>query len=456
MQPLKLSVLGGLSIVQGDQPVGGFVSRKVEALLVYLACERREHQRESLATLLWDDLSQERTLGNLRTALSNLSEQLQDYLLITRQTVMLRPDAPCWVDSTTLLDTLKTSPVHLNGASSHDLAAALDLYRGEFLAGFHLRSGQGFEKWRLVEAERLHSHVLSALQRLVRYTLDHAQYESGIAHARRALAIDPLSEEAHRGLILLLARSGQRGAALAQYDTCVRLLRDELGVEPDAETVAPIARLQSEQTSPAPPKPILRLPIPSTPFINRPTELRQIADRLHQPDCRLLTIVGAGGMGKTRLALQAAADLASDFRDGVYFVSLASVQQGDFLTVEIANALGFTPQRIDDPLVEVTAYLATREVLLVMDNFEHLIEASWKLSTLLSHAPEVRILVTSRVWLNLPEEWGLPVEGMAFPPTDSLDSAESLNDADYESVQLFAACARRVSPDFDLSRNLDS
>ena len=87
MLPLKLSVLGGLSIALGDQPVSGFVSRKVEALLVYLACERRDHQRESLATLLWDDLSQERALGNLRTALSNLSEQLQDYLLITRQTV---------------------------------------------------------------------------------------------------------------------------------------------------------------------------------------------------------------------------------------------------------------------------------------------------------------------------------------------------------------------------------
>ncbi|MBE2271215.1 MAG: tetratricopeptide repeat protein [Anaerolinea sp.] len=451
MVSLKLYTLGGLSITRADHPVGGFVSRKVEALLVYLAYERREHQREWLASLLWDDLPQDRALGNLRTALSNLSAQLDEYLIITRQTVMLRPEADCRVDALELLDAVQASSVALNAPTAQSLTAALALYKGDFLAGFNLRDGENFSRWRTVEAERLQSQVLGAYQRLVRYALERGDFEAGIGYARHALSLDPLSEEAHRNLILLLARSGQRSAALAQYETCVQLLQDELGIDPEPETSKLVEQILADEISTAEPvKPILHLPTDPTPFIPRPDDSRRIAERLRQPECRLLNIVGAGGMGKTRLALHSAAALARDFRDGVYFVALASVLKGEFLAVEIASVLGFTPQGIRDPLAELIAYLADREVLLVLDNFEHLIEFADRLSLLLSGTSRVRLLVTSRVWLNLPEEWGVPIGGMTYP------TGRAVAGTQYAAVELFAMCAQRVHPAFRLEQELDS
>ncbi|MBK8032952.1 MAG: tetratricopeptide repeat protein [Chloroflexi bacterium] len=447
MTPLKLYTLGGLSIVRGDQPIGSFVSRKVEALLVYLAHERREHQREWLASLLWADLPQERALGNLRTALSNLAAQLSDYLIITRQSVSLRADVDVWVDALVLLDTLNATGSTLNAPTARSLGEALTLYKGDFLTGFHLRDGENFERWRSAEAERLRVQILLAYQRLVQYALERGDLATGIPQARRALTLDPLNEEMHRQLILLLARDGQRAAALAQYETCVQLLHAELGLEPEPETIRLIERVRADELGPvAADQPKLHLPIEATPFIDRPDELRRIHERLVQPECRLLTIVGAGGMGKTRLALQAAAELAPDFRDGVYFVPLAPLQKGEFLPVEIANALGLALQSIDDPLAELTAYLADRELLLVLDNFEHLVDYADRLSTLLQRAPRVRLLVTSRLWLNLTVEWGLPIGGMAYPA--NCDD----HGVGFAAVELFAACARRVDPSFALEQ----
>ncbi len=447
MSPLKFYILGGLSMLRGDQPISGFVSRKVEALLIYLGYERREHQREWLASLLWADLPQERALGNLRTALSNLAAQLSDYLIITRQSVMLRPEVECWVDALSLRNAIQSAGGTLNAPAAQALTDALALYKGDLLAGFHLRDGENFERWRAAEAEQVRSQVLLALQRLVRYALDHGDHATGINHARRALTIDPLNEDMHRQLILLLARDGQRAAALVQYETCVQLLHAELGLDPEPETVNLIERVRMDEVGTGViPKPTIHLPAEATPFIDRPDELSHISERLLHPDCRLLTIVGAGGMGKTRLALRAAAALAYNFRDGVYFVPLAPLQKGEFLPVEIANALGFTPQGITDPLAELTTYLADRELLLVLDNFEQLLDYADRLSILLQRAPHIRLLVTSRVWLNLPEEWGLPISGMAYPTNCETQGAG------YAAVELFAACARRVAPDFSLEQ----
>ena len=167
MLPLKLHTLGGLSFSLGDQPLASFTTRKVDALLVYLACERREHTREWLADLLWDDVSQERALGNLRTALVSLNRQLADYVIVTRQTLRINPAAECWVDAHALTSALARTGM------TRDLAAALALYQGDFLAGFHLRGAAGFEAWQAAEAERLRSVVIAALDRLIVAALDH-------------------------------------------------------------------------------------------------------------------------------------------------------------------------------------------------------------------------------------------------------------------------------------------
>src|SRR5258708_14886829 len=292
--PLKLFTLGALTIQRGDQPVKGFISRKVEALLVYLAFERREHPREHLARLLWDDLPPDRAMANLRTALSNLQSQLADYLVVTRQTVMIDPDSSCWLDALELSEALKAASGELTGQVTRQLESALDLYKGDFLAGFRLRDGLEFEGWMLLEAERLRGQVIDALNRLSRDALDRGNYSAGIAQAQRVLALDPLLEEAHQTLMLLLARSGQRAAALAQYATCVRLLREELDVAPEPETTRLYTQIQTEQmtSAPAAQQPTIRLPIAATPFVRRPAELDQINERLNDPACRLLTVMG--------------------------------------------------------------------------------------------------------------------------------------------------------------------
>src|SRR5205085_709141 len=144
----------------------------------------------------------------------------------------------------------------------------------------------------------------------------------------------PWREASHRQLMRVLALDGQRSAALVQYATCQRLLDTELGVAPETETTALYAQIERQAVVPTvhpPPTNDLAAHTPLTPLIGRETELAQLADRLEQRDCRLLTLVGPGGIGKTRLALQAAADLAASFRDGVTFVPLAPLSGAELL-----------------------------------------------------------------------------------------------------------------------------
>ena len=443
MLPLRISTFGGLSIQLGDQAVGGFISRKVEALLVYLAFERREHPREVLAELLWSDFAQDRAMANLRSALMSLQSQLADYLVVSRQTIMLNPECPCWLDAVELETAFKATDGGLTRAHVRTLENALELYRGEFLAGFAIREAYNFEGWMVLQAERLRGKVIEGLQRLIHEARDHGAFAAGIDHARRLLILDPLSEETHRDLMILLARSGQRTAALAQYEACVRMLREELDIAPEAETTRLFAQIQAQQFTSAPTTldPIVRIPIPSTPFVER-SELKQIVDVLDNPDCRLLSIVGPGGIGKTRLAIQAGMERAHEFRDGVNFVSLISVQSENFLPLEIASAMHFSFQGILNPREELIGYLANRETLLILDNFEHLVNGAGLLADILARAPSVKILVTSREWLNLQQEWVVPIDGMAYPLEDTNNAME------YSAVQLFVACARRVRPRF--------
>ncbi len=460
-EPLNIRTLGVLSISQGDQPVSTLVSRKVEALLIYLAYEQREHPREWLATLLWDEMLSERAMGNLRTALSNLQTQIPGCLVVTRQTAMFNPDMPLWFDAlelTRVLDDARGTRLPVA-----QLEKALDLYQGEFLSGFHVRDGQNFEQWMIAEADRLRAKVLVALPKLAEAAIDQGRFAAAVDYARRMLSLDPLSEEGQRGLIAALAYSGQRGLALKQYNSYVRLLRDELNAAPEAATTQLYTQIQNQQLTIPPPraegstqpqtltKPaIVRLPRPATPFIERHIELNQIAERLANPDCRLLTIVGPGGSGKTRLAIQSAADCTGQFSDGIYFISLAATQSAAFIPLDIAQAIQFSFQSADEPRKVLLDYLATREQLLVLDNFEHLLEGAGLIADILLAAPHVKLLVTSREWLNLQGEWVLPIGGMDVPNAVSSDTLG------YSAVQLFEACAARIQPRFLLEDNLEA
>jgi WD40 repeat protein/DNA-binding SARP family transcriptional activator len=246
---LEIFTLGGVRILRGGEPVPALTIRKAEALLVYLASTRREQSREVLADFFWDERTQSQSLGYLRVALSALHKHLGESLLIGRETVALNPAMPLWLDTAQLEDCLRV--VHQQGRvtaeTADQVADALELYRGDFLEGFRVSECRRFEEWALRERERLHRLAVDGLYELVAYEIESGAYQPGMGHAARLLELDPLMEAAQRQMMRLLAYCGQRSAALGQYETCRRLLREELGLEPEAETVALYEQIRAGQ-----------------------------------------------------------------------------------------------------------------------------------------------------------------------------------------------------------------
>jgi predicted ATPase/DNA-binding SARP family transcriptional activator/uncharacterized protein HemY len=411
-----------------------------------LAVTGRPHSRETLAGLLWGDKPEANAKASLRKALSGLRKLFDDALIITRQTVAFNRDSSYWLD----VEVFESALAEDEPASEElrPLREAVELYRGDFLEGLSVRQALGFEEWALSERERLRQLVIQALQCLSVACGTRGEYDAGIEYTNRLLALEPWQEEAHRQLMILLNRSGQRNAALAQYETCRQLLAEELGVEPLPETQALYHRLKTRRQG-AP----HNLPPQITPFVGRQAELAQIAHHLDQDDCRLLTLIGVGGIGKTRLALQAAGQALNVFADGVYFVPLAPISGSEFLVLSIGEAIGYPLSGEADPKRQLLNYLRQKEMLLVLDNFEHLLSepggngsGRGLVMEMMARAPKLKLLVTSRERLNLQAEWLLTLQGLPYPPAEAASGEER-----FEAVDLFVQGAQRVRPDFDLS-----
>jgi predicted ATPase/DNA-binding SARP family transcriptional activator len=460
MTRLSIHLLGQLQVLVDGEPVTGFESNKVRALLVYLAVEAgRPHHREMLAELLWPERPEGSALNNLRGALSNLRKTMHDhaasppFILATRQTIQFNLESDHWLDVADLAALTGGS----DGATLdvQALEEALSLYRGPFLEGFTLKDSPAFDEWSLLKREQIGRQISNAYQQLVAQYEHAGAYEQALAHAWRWAELESIDELAHRQLMRLLAASGQRSAALAHYESLGRILGEELGVEPSEESQALYqALLDEQQVGPpaaVPPSEEARsspveLPVQATPFVGRERELKQIAELLEDPTLRLMTLTGPGGVGKTRLALQAARERTAAFSDGVFFVSLAPLTSPEFLVSAIAGALAFAFYGPDDPQAQLLNYLRDKKALLVLDNFEHLLEGVGFLTELLARTPGLKLLVTSRERLNLQGEWIVEIEGMAFPAEGTGDGLEA-----YDAIQLFLQSARRVRPDFTLT-----
>ena len=248
-QELQLSLLGNLYIHQDGAPVSGFVSGKAQALLCYLAVTGRPHNRETLAALLWGDLPDTEARANLRTVLANLRRLLGPYLNIERETISFNRKSRHVLDVELFQATLAEAGLRKSESAGGEvllqpLRQAVELYRGDFLEGFSVRDALAFEEWQTTQRQRMRQQVVQALDRLVLELANRGEYAAGLEYAGRLLALEPWREEAHRQLMLLLAKSGQRSAALAQYETCSRILAAELGVEPSAETTTLYERLR--------------------------------------------------------------------------------------------------------------------------------------------------------------------------------------------------------------------
>ena len=447
---LQIRTLGGLEISRDGRPITGFVSAKAQALLCYLAVTGRPHSRPALAGLLWGEMSEASALTNLRQALSNLRRLLPSHLTITRQSVAFNPEAPYWLDVEEF--ERRVAPPDLYSQAGRGskqeqavqrLREALELYRGNFLEGLYVRGAPDFEEWALLQQERLRALALHALHYLVDHYTTRGEYPLALHYVDRLLTLAPWQEEAHRQKMWLLAHEGQLAAALAQYEVCRRALAKELEVEPSTETTALYERIRSARFTRR-----HNLPPQPTPFIGREEALREIGQLLLNPDCRLLTLVGPGGIGKTRLALQAASQQSNRFLHGVRFVPLTSLPSAAFLAQAIAEALEFSFRGPEDPRTQLLSHLQEREMLLVLDGFEHILEGAGFLADILQQAPQVKLLVTSRERLQLRWEWIFEVEGMKVP-----EVGEGARAANNEAVQMFLQTARRIRPRFSLEED---
>jgi DNA-binding SARP family transcriptional activator len=287
---LKISTLGGLNILVGEKPVSGLTSRKVQALLVYLARTARPHTREVLAELLWFERAPERALANLRGVLHGLRKHLDPFISITRETVAANLEA-IWLDANELDEAvaiLSQPGTSLNADSAARAAEALTLYQGEFLLGFPTGDSRGFEDWLLLERERLQRKVLEALFRLGDWDLEHGEYSTAIEQTALLLQLDPWNEPAHRAMMRLLAYTGQRGAALEQYGACRQTLADELGVDPAVETTTLYEQIRKGELATPDTQPLTSKPNTVT--------LPEVGDLLNDR-YRLDEQIGVGGMG---------------------------------------------------------------------------------------------------------------------------------------------------------------
>ena len=195
------------------------------------------------------------------------------------------------------------------------------------------------------------------------------------------------------------------------------------------------------------PSPAHHLPVQLTPFVGRTRELAEIIDLLANPDCRLLTLVGSGGMGKTRLAVEVGAHLLSRSGfDGVYFVALQPISSSQGILSTVAEAIGVTFYPGAEPQQQLVEYLHKKRALLIFDNFEHLLDGAEFVSDLLATASEVKVVATSRETLNLQEEWVYQVKGMHYPTYGACETGEDMEH--YSAARLFIQCAQRARPDF--------
>jgi predicted ATPase/DNA-binding SARP family transcriptional activator len=455
---LELYTLGGLRILFDGQPLSGLTSRPARALLVYLAHQNRTISRLTLAELLWPERPQASALANLRVTLHRMTALLGHVLQLQREDVRLAEGAT-WLDIAEMEHRL----------DERQPTAALELFQGEFLEGFYLEASRAYEEWQAAERERLHSEALSALQQLILQASASGEIDQAIAYSHRLLGLEPLHEPAFRQLMRLLAENGQRSAALKQFSRFRALLDKDLGIEPDAATQDLATQIESGLVQPlwtpfsANANSLLSgsiprsdrlfpaLPLPSTPLVGRQGELKEMAQMLANPDCRLLTLLGPGGIGKTRLALELAHELNDLFSDGACFVFLAEVSQSQQILPTIMDGLGFTPLPGGSPEEQFQQYLKRKNLLLVLDNFEQLLEMRESrprkkgeissanfLSSLLKNTLHLKILVTSRERLRIQGEWIYTLRGLSLVSP---------------AVELFTKSAKRLRPDFRLEDN---
>lgn len=424
---VHLNLFGTPTVTAGGRSLALPFERRTQ-LAVLLALRCQWVPRAEVASMLWPDRESKLAFANLRKTLFRMP--------------MLPWTAALEMHETALRFEASTDVAAFESALREQRHAdAMSAYRGELLAGFDDGQSEAWTRWVAFERDRLRAAWRgAALAQLQDPGIETTQ---AIALSARLLEADPLDEAALQQHMTALARDGQAGVARAAYRQFVERLQQDLGLEPGLELRALHGSLGA---APRPVGPAAATPpaVPEDGFVGRAVELHRIAELLARDECRLLCLIGPGGVGKTRLARRALQALAPGLADGAVFIALEDVETAEQFGLRLAQEAGVKGARGGDPLTQAIAVWRDQQLLLVLDNFEQLAEHAPLLDHMLQQCPRMKMLVTSRLRLAVAGEWSMPIEGLPCPDLEDTDHAES-----FDAVRLFVNAARRVDPAFN-------
>lgn len=453
------------------------------ALFAYVVLQQNPISRAKLLDLLWSESTEKQARENLRSLLYSLRRVLGDYLIVTRQTVAFNREMPYWLDVEVLVGIESCIDVEQHPQM---LAQALDLFNGDFLSGIEVQNALVFDNWLAEQRRRFVDMAVAGRQKLVRFFFEEKHIEEALVINRRLLELVPWHEDAHRMQMRLLAASGQRDAALAHYERCKTQLLEELNAPPSPETTALYEQVRAQPDTivpsnpPLPPatvdakaeeiRPLLSqgaMPSPRW-FVGREDELQTLHRWLVTERCRVVSILGMGGQGKTTLAARFVECLVADAAkphpafEGIIWHSLLTAPSLEDILRDLIYQLSDQqvyklPATLDRQLDLLMDYLTQRRFLLVLDNVESISIAAesdtpgsyagyvhlWQL--LLTRNHRSSLLLTSREWTNRlrnePEVPGiyrsLVLEGLSLEASASLMKKHGIHGdiADFDRLQ---------------------
>ena len=475
MPSLRITCFGTLQVELNGKILTGFETDKTRALLVYLAVKSgRPHRRSQLAGLLWTEETEERALHNLRQTLSFLRKGLGDnltaphFILTDRETIQLNPSADVWVDVFALTQSLECAYRHYQSQIGRGLLnirclqRIMVLYPEQFLNQFFLSKCALFEEWVFLQREKYNLQAIKALAFLGEYHEKRAEYNLALQAVMRIVELSPWDETARTQVIRLLGVEQQWNAAQSQFFALKKYLSEQLDVSPSAEVVSFYDQIRAAAAgklviTPRFPPEKYYLPDTSSSFVGRVTELDEVMELIVSPQIRLITLIGPGGIGKTRFAIEIAHQSVGVLSDGVFFVALYAAQAPDQIVQLIARSIGLVFSDQSDPQKQLLNHLRDKELLLVLDNFEHLLTdpgSTLLLDEILSQSSRTTFLITSRERLNLQQERIYVLDGLNYPQEPRIP-VEKINS--YDALNLFARRAVHLQRDFVLNEiNLPS